>query len=799
VRPLLLSVEGLTAFADLTVVDFRELQLFAITGTTGAGKSTLIDAMLLALYGKVPRTGSQHGQLIAHGKDQINVLLEFEARGERYRVARTIRRVGAGKVHLERVTDAGPQPIAGKARDVEAEIERILGIDYEAFTHAVVLPQGQFDEFLRGDPKQRRAILVNLLGLLLYERMGKLCGERQREGQARVEALGQRLREDFAHATAEHRDALQRELDTATQELAQLDERAAALAALLQLAVAAEAARKHQAARQAARGALLRQQQEAKAELERLQAGAGNFDGERQRLEAAIAGAAIDPARGAVLALVQAQLPLLLRALADRPQLQRDAASSKARAAQLAAELAAAQAQLPALHDAVQAQRDECSAAEAELEAEQRAHAAAHLRAALARGAPCPVCAQPVGTVPPPLPVPADDARARVATARQLLQGAEHKRAEAERTQRERQEQWPSGKEHERTAAERLRRADADVAQAVAELAKAGIELPAPVTAGAVGERQQAVQQELQALQSGAQRRGALQKQLDALLLQHRDAAATFAKAGERAELLSQQLAQLDAEIATATADATAAERALATAATAAAVDAKGLDAVARLQRLQKEHAAAQQQQSQRIGQLRAQIDAVTKSMAQADKLRAEHAAATTAAALAKSLALLLRGDRFLDYVLEAALQRLCQDGSERMLMLSGGRYSLRHDGADFAVVDHWNADRERSVRTLSGGETFLASLALALALATGIRAFAAADGSNSALDCLFVDEGFGALDGEALEAAVQALESLQGQSRMVGVVTHLQALAERLPARLHVENNAGRARVVAS
>ena len=86
----------------------------------------------------------------------------------------------------------------------------------------------------------------------------------------------------------------------------------------------------------------------------------------------------------------------------------------------------------------------------------------------------------------------------------------------------------------------------------------------------------------------------------------------------------------------------------------------------------------------------------------------------------------------------------LTEAGTTRLRSLSQQHYSLRHDGNDFLVVDHWNADRERSVRTLSGGETFLASLALSLALAERIAALAGGEHGGAALECLFLDEGFG-------------------------------------------------------
>ena len=154
-------------------------------------------------------------------------------------------------------------------------------------------------------------------------------------------------------------------------------------------------------------------------------------------------------------------------------------------------------------------------------------------------------------------------------------------------------------------------------------------------------------------------------------------------------------------------------------------------------------------------------------------------------------------------WIQEEALRRLAADGSHHLALLSQGRYALRLGSGetagagaraeqDFFVVDHWNADGIRSVRTLSGGETFLASLALALALAESLARLSAGGRAAEALESLFLDEGFGTLDGETLDTVVSALDALHGGQRVVGVVTHVRELAERLPARLEVRRSGG-------
>jgi exonuclease SbcC len=187
------------------------------------------------------------------------------------------------------------------------------------------------------------------------------------------------------------------------------------------------------------------------------------------------------------------------------------------------------------------------------------------------------------------------------------------------------------------------------------------------------------------------------------------------------------------------------------------------------------------------VARLRSEAGTLEKAVARSEALAARRASLESEAALAGMLAQHLQANQFVAYVQEEALRVLADDGSRRLRSLSQGRYSLECEAQEFCVVDHWNADMKRSVKTLSGGETFLASLALALALAESLAELSSEGRAGDALESLFLDEGFGTLDQETLGLVVQAIEALQGGHRMVGVVTHMQELAEQLPARLLV------------
>ena len=122
---------------------------------------------------------------------------------------------------------------------------------------------------------------------------------------------------------------------------------------------------------------------------------------------------------------------------------------------------------------------------------------------------------------------------------------------------------------------------------------------------------------------------------------------------------------------------------------------------------------------------------------------------------------------------------------------LSQGQYSLSLDEQrNFVVIDHRSADEQRSARTLSGGETFLASLSLALTLAEHLTDLAV--GAEPRLESIFLDEGFGTLDAETLDVVAAAIEELQARGRTVGIVTHVRDLAQRMPVRFDVRKGPG-------
>jgi exonuclease SbcC len=170
----------------------------------------------------------------------------------------------------------------------------------------------------------------------------------------------------------------------------------------------------------------------------------------------------------------------------------------------------------------------------------------------------------------------------------------------------------------------------------------------------------------------------------------------------------------------------------------------------------------------------KAQLEAEVKALGEREKVM--HA-----------LGLDLKQDAIVDFVQAEALHALATEGSKRLKYLSSGRYGLRYRDDEFFVADGNNGDEQRSVRTLSGGESFLASLALALTLSEQVRALATTQ--HARLDSLFLDEGFGTLDPETLETVIDGIERLGVDGRLVGVISHVRELTDRFH-RLEIEKS---------
>ena len=155
-------------------------------------------------------------------------------------------------------------------------------------------------------------------------------------------------------------------------------------------------------------------------------------------------------------------------------------------------------------------------------------------------------------------------------------------------------------------------------------------------------------------------------------------------------------------------------------------------------------------------------------------------------------------------YVQMAYFDRILRRANLRLMTMSSGQYEMKRrksadnkkdkSGLELNVIDHYNGS-ERSVKTLSGGETFQASLSLALGLSDEIQSMA----GGIQIDAMFVDEGFGSLDEDALNQAVKALGNLAEGKKLVGIISHVSELKDRIDKKIVITKNRSGERVGSS
>lgn len=733
-RPVRLELEGFTSFRRKVELDFSGLDLFAITGSTGAGKTSLIDSILFALYGRTPRIGRGATDLISQGAAETKVLLEFRAGEHLYRAFRYVKRKGATKQRLDQKIGEDWEPLADKSAAMEAKLHELLGLDFDGFTKTVVLPQGEFDRFLRGEASKRREILIELLGLDIYKQMMKAANESASRKSERAKLIEDQWKSTLADLSEERIAELESQSAAEQSRLASLQAELDRINAVYPLQARLRELKTLFAQREQLQGQLAPIASRKQKAAEMFEAAEAAMAGVEEVLEAArVKAQELENADGSP-DLLRNKAAEIRKAIAKKGELAR----SREMLAQFVQEYQKLQEQLKIAYDAAQQAED------AYLQAIQDG-AANQLREHLHAGEECPVCEQVVLLVPAPKGGSGiDDARA----ARESAKKAHEKlQAQANATFTKVKQLETQIKASEGLLADTSESPETFEAKAQA--------VEAARSAARKAEADVATNRK-----SLDQARAALtQADTDLQLLSQRiESVAGQLQQGDTVEAIETQLGEY-----------------------------AGRDLDAERRRVTSELQSGQR----RVAQLEAAIEQARKRLAEWEERRVEIKELNAQAETARKLGLHLREDRFQTFVLGQTLKRLAAQGTRQLKHLSSNRYSFATDGDEFLVVDHWNADEKRSVNTLSGGESFLASLSLALALSKSLPDFSV-NRDSIRLDSLFLDEGFSTLDTETMQIVLDAIELLQADGRMIGVVSHIPELAERLPARIEVSKSPG-------
>ena len=917
-RPLKLTISAFGPYAGRTEIDFEALGrsgLYLITGDTGAGKTTIFDAVTFALYGEASGGVRSAGMLrskYAGAETPTFVELEFSYAGKFYTVRRNPeyerpakRGGGFTRQGAEAELRRPDGRVITKQADVNAEIRNILGVDRNQFSQIAMIAQGDFLKLLLADTKERQSIFRELFHTGIYQtfqeklkeeylalwhscddgrksirqglggiRCPELTPEFGRAKQARdgelpaeetVLLLQELIRRDEAELaeTDELLKGLEGRLAAVNMCLGLADSRRKTLAGLESTG---KALQEKQAELTAAEGRL-QKTEEVQCEIEALKQEAASLQAilpdyrRREQLSEDLAKRKQQSIRiRNVLQQKDAQLENLTAGLTSMREEKKELENAGADMERLLSaqnqlrqqytdmkELSTLFADVHRLERRneedrrlYQAASDAWKKARAEYDSMVQAYLdeqAGILAERLEEGKPCPVC----GSTQHPAPArkadrapskaeledageAADERQKEMADASRSAEGSrtalQAKQDELERRCDSRFGAVPlweteaalpgqladteaKGKQvtrqlklteqklrrlqelNEKIPAEenRVRAAEADIAETENALASAqtGIEHT---------ERQlEALSENLQFdteaeasghLSSLSERTKQLQKSVQEAQERYRLCKEAVAGLeGQQAQLREQlnQLADLqDEEVIRGELEAVTAEKETAE----ARKQACGirLDSNTGILRRTREKTAELEQLEKRCAWMKALSDTANGTVAGKEKIMLE------------------------TWVQMAFFDRILDRANTRFFIMSDGQYELKRreeaenlrgqSGLELNVIDHYN-NTERSVRTLSGGESFKASLSLALGLSDEIQS--AAGGIR--LDTMFVDEGFGSLDEESLRQAVNALAGLTESNRLVGIISHVAELKNRIDRQIVVtKDKSGGSRV---
>lgn len=812
-RPLELDLRGFRSYADDTRIGFEDRTLVGIVGPIGSGKSSLLDAISFALFGKTPKVERDTKSLINQRRDTLHVSLLFEVGGTRWKAVRSLRRGGASAHALYRVDEDGEHEVADKAREMGEEIEVILGMDFAAFRRSVLLAQNQFSAFLEATGTERNQVLKGVFGFDRLDAMRDAAKVRLDGVGATLQVLSSR------RATAE---ADRKELEIKRKELVAAEERAATLEALRKSVDQADGvlkeAEKKVADTTAEMTALEAIDVPVREDVEQILAAARDSEGAVAQAEKALAEAAeahsaasraleeaVETAGGrdalqelgdlvarwrAATATLDKERERLEAVDAGLGELEKAVVEAGKTAQEAGASLEEANARARTADDAAEAARKALHAAHDA----DRAHS---LRQTLAEGEPCPVCAQVVASLPPPGEAgEVDEAEKRLRSALEALEAA-REAATAAATRRAEAVTRVESAEKELAGASRNRESiQSAVENAVAAVAAMESTLEERLGKGDPAERLEEVRRRVSAAEKTDQE--ARMAEVEARKVRDTAVAARDkARKGldDVRTTIVKVATRLEAEI-TAPEDASGLESALielrkevlerhaaATQRKEAAAHEVAAARAARTDLFEKAGMAAADDiveittvAAREATQLGAEVSVLEKNLATLDELGAQEKEALARQVLLERLHGDLAPSKFLEFLLDERRRVLADLASAHLEVLTAGRYRFTDDG-EFNMIDLAAADMVRAPVSLSGGETFLASLALALALSEIV----AREGGR--LDAFFLDEGFGSLDPEHLDLAMDGVERLvaSGADRLVVIVSHVPALRERI------------------
>lgn len=743
-RPLALTMTAFGPYAGQEQIDFTKLgdkRFFLITGPTGSGKTTILDAITFALYGTASGDLRDNRSLrsdYATPETKTEVRFTFTNLGKTYEITRTPEQVlkkqrGEGTrtvpvgASLVEITDSGERNVLATSNSTATRaIEGLLGFQARQFRQLMVLPQGEFRRFLVADSKERKQILETLFKTEQYSYIEEALDARAKALRKQYDETKSRYQLQRESVAAENAGDLKGQLEEQKKILKEREGQEKQARQQAQKAVA-----EYEAARQIAlnldkwEACMVRQQ--------KLQAEGPEIQQLEEKLK--------------VLEEAQKLHPVYKNTLDakkrnDNAQMQLEAAQAAYGKAQKNYETQL-QSASDANTDALQQQADKLR--EDMVRMATASAETVRLARELEAGQPCPVC----GSLDHPHP------------------------ATQTKEQQDKLEQETKKVEKQLDAIKKQQK-QLEKARGALDRAKGSLEAAKTNRTGTQKEFEDEKTVYAQALEASPF------PNQQAFLGAHK---ALSLKTGWQNQVrqYNDQVSRLEGEMKVLAEQIQGKER-------------PDLEPLAQAQKQAQDTARALASET---GALKESLERGKRVLASLEKLEKELDQLNQAYGPIGLLADTAKGNNdrkltFSSFVLQAVLDDVLQTANLRLNKISQGRYSLyrsedivdarKEQGLGLEIMDAFTGQM-RAVTTLSGGEIFFTSLSLALGLSDVLESYA----GGLHLDTILVDEGFGSLDPETLDAAISSLLELQQGGRLVGIISHVAELKERISAQLEI------------
>lgn len=844
-KPLTLEFCGINSFSEPASIDFSKLLeygIFGIFGDTGSGKSTILDCIGFALYGNVARSRSGSiGDVINFALEKAYVHFSFEimfeGRRRVFRVERELKRKNAAQsVKVYEKEDEKFVVVSDGVRESNAFLERIIGLEQRDFEKCIALPQGEFAQFVRSTRADRLKLVSRLFDLEEYgDRLVKRANARYAAAEGERKLAQARL-EPYEEVTEENNAAIRARLEV-------LETQEKAASAALDTAIAREkriAALYEKAIERASLFERAQRLQELRPRMASLEGEIGRIEkaaiavtAERDRLRAfneltlskeafRMAEARLNAARARskeLSAWDEKAADAALSSLTERCVIAEQAEKQQKRRCELEKNLASARSEYA--EEAKLFKGFSYEEERAALEAKAAELGSGNYLAFLEEKGKRALLKEEYATFSRELQT-VYSLRPEAEELLPLIQkytalskdGGDLNDLREEFSAREKERERLSKQLVElekkgglfRAHLERLSHLQETGLRIKQELAA----IPTPETGAEsaqelqklVSEKKRDRQEKLASRERAVRELSASEAALNAARDKLSESETSLRRAEERAKesLLAASFA--DAKEAEALiekyGDGKAAREKLETFKSEDAAVSSRLAALSEedLTDGTKENAAAAREELLAAQQAHAEAarasalarDELKRGEEALDKkrvLEGEAKKAAKKAELSERLKKLLEGNKFMDFVAEEYLQNVAQNASSRLLSLTDGRYFLRYEGSGggFMVGDNLNGGKTRGVYTLSGGETFLVSLSLALSLSQEICLR-----SLRPIEFFFLDEGFGTLDEHLVDTVMDSLERLKSEHFSIGIISHVEELKHRIEKKLYVK-----------